>query len=230
MPSHRYFLLHPSSFHLHPFPVDSPGIAPESPVCRTGVFLLDHEPENISDFGFSISDCTTARLRRLKSEIQNPRSEIRCGGWNRTNALLGQSQALRTSSNCPAVCFHFRFKSRKKVRGEGIEPPSPGSKTGSLPLADPRECPAGVGPAFPAWKAGAFAARPRARCSFAAEGEGVEPSRLIARRFSKPLPSPVGLPFRKAAVKESNLCLLLNREPPDHSATAQLMSWRLVPT
>jgi hypothetical protein len=33
-----------------------------------------------------------------------------------------------------------------------------------------------------------------------AEGEGVEPSRLIARRFSKPLPSPVGLPFRKAAV------------------------------
>ena len=123
-----------------------------------------------------------------------------CGGWNRTNALLGQSQALRTSSNCPAVCFHFRFKSRKKVRGEGIEPPSPGSKTGSLPLADPRECPAGVGPAFPAWKAGAFAARPRARCSFAAEGEGVEPSRLIARRFSKPLPSPVGLPFRKAAV------------------------------
>ena len=210
--------------------VDSPGIAPESPVCRTGVFLLDHEPENISDFGFSISDCTTARLRRLKSEIQNPRSEIRCGGWNRTNALLVQSQALLPAATTPQCCCRTEIRDREKVRGGGFEPPSPGSKAGSLPLADPRECPAGVGPACPAWKAGAFAARPRARCSFAAEGEGVEPSRLIARRFSKPLPSPVGLPFRKAAVKESNLCLLLNREPPDHSATPQLMSWRLIPT
>src|SRR4029077_3670627 len=44
----------------------------------------------------------------------------------------------------------------------------------------------------------AFAARPRARFFIKAEGEGVEPSRLIARRFSKPLPSPVSLPFRKA--------------------------------
>ena len=29
-----------------------------------------------------------------------------------------------------------------------------------------------------------------------AEGEGVEPSRLIARLFSRQLPSPIGLPFR----------------------------------
>ena len=54
----------------------------------------------------------------------------------------------------------------------------------------------GVEPTSPAWKAGTFAARPRAH---AAEGEGVEPSRLIARLFSKQLPSPIGLPFRKAA-------------------------------
>src|SRR5579859_6395983 len=39
---------------------------------------------------------------------------------------------------------------RVQVRGGGLEPPSPGSKSGSLPLADPRECPAGVEPAFPA--------------------------------------------------------------------------------
>ena len=50
-----------------------------------------------------------------------------------------------------------------KVRGEGIEPSSAVSRTAGLPLADPRECPAGVEPAFPAWKTGAFAARPRAR-------------------------------------------------------------------
>ncbi len=55
------------------------------------------------------------------------------------------------------------------IRGEGLEPPPPGSKPGSLPLADPRscfpnsECPAGVEPTSPAWKAGTFAARPRAR-------------------------------------------------------------------
>ncbi len=35
----------------------------------------------------------------------------------------------------------------------------------------------------------------------AAEGEGVEPSRLIARLFSKQLPSPIGLPFRIAFAK-----------------------------
>ena len=50
--------------------------------------------------------------------------------------------------------------------------------------------------ACPVWKTGAFAARPRAH---AAEGEGVEPSRLIARPFSGRLPSPIGLPFRRAA-------------------------------
>ena len=80
--------------------------------------------------------------------------------------------------------------------GRRIEPSSPGSKPGSLPLADPRmfqECPAGIEPASPAWKAGTSAARPRAH---KAEGEGVEPSRLIARLFSRQLPSPIGLPFR----------------------------------
>ena len=28
------------------FKVDSPGIAPGSPVCRTGIFLLDDEPDS----------------------------------------------------------------------------------------------------------------------------------------------------------------------------------------
>src|SRR4051812_14281491 len=53
--------------------------------------------------------------------------------------------------------------SMPKVRGAGLEPASPGSKPGSLPLADPRECPAGIEPALPAWKAGTSAARPRAQ-------------------------------------------------------------------
>jgi hypothetical protein len=60
------------------------------------------------------------------------------------------------------------------VRGEGVEPSSAASKTAGLPLADPR-------------------------AAQQAEGEGVEPSRLIAQPFSRRLPSPIGLPFRKAA-------------------------------
>ena len=56
------------------------------------------------------------------------------------------------------------------------------------------ECPAGVEPACPVWRTDAWAARPRAHGS--AEGEGVEPSRLVARPGSGRVPSPVGLPFR----------------------------------
>ena len=55
-----------------------------------------------------------------------------------------------------------------------------------------------------------------------AEGEGVEPSRLIARRFSGRLPSPVGLSFRSSCGGRNRTCnRLLNREPPYHWATPQ---------
>ena len=56
--------------------------------------------------------------------------------------------------------------------GAGVEPTRAGSKPAGLPLTDP-----------------------------GAEGEGVEPSRLIARLFSRQLPSPIGLPFRKSTKK-----------------------------
>ena len=153
------------------------------------------------------------------------------GGWNRTNGLLVQSQASLPTATAPE---QFGFQDNRfhaKVRGDGIEPPLPGSKPGGLPLADPRagdfphiaKCPPGVEPGWPAWKAGASAARPRARHR-KAEGEGVEPSRLIARLFSRQLPSPIGLPFRFPRScggwsRTSNR--LLNRELPCHWATPQ---------
>ena len=92
------------------------------------------------------------------------------GGWNRTNGLLVQSQASLPTATAPDQSFIKTPTFTSQVRGEGIEPPLPGSKPGSLPLADPRssvqlKCPAGVEPAWPAWKAGASAARPRARTS-----------------------------------------------------------------
>src|SRR5688572_22247808 len=45
------------------------------------------------------------------------------------------------------------------------------------------------------WKPGTSAARQVAH-NIQAEGEGVEPSRLVARPLSRRLPSPIGLPFR----------------------------------
>jgi hypothetical protein len=109
---------------------------------------------------------------------------------------------------------------------------------GACQLADSRERPAGVEPAYRTWEARAWPLGPGryARCSFSdatfhhgeserdrgfeprspgwkpgvvpldqsrsafdsrAEGEGVEPSRLIARPSSSRVPSPIGLPFRK---------------------------------
>ena len=67
---------------------------------------------------------------------------------------------------------------RSSVPGVGFEPTRTGSKPASLPVSRPRkiefgirsselfpECPAGVGPACPVWKTGAFAARPRTQSS-----------------------------------------------------------------
>ena len=95
----------------------------------------------------------------------------------------------------PGINNLFDTVALPKVRGEGVEPSSPGSRPGSLPLADPRD---------------------------KAEGEGVEPSRLIARPFSRRLPSPVGLPFPFSCGGRNRTCnRLLNREPPYHWATPQ---------
>ena len=54
---------------------------------------------------------TTFQLRGLESNQRPPGSE----------------PGVTTSSNCPGI------------RGEGVEPSSPGSRPGSLPLADPRD-------------------------------------------------------------------------------------------
>ena len=85
-----------------------------------------------------------------------------------------------------------------KVRGAGLEPASPGSKPGSLPLADPRECPAGIEPALPAWKAGTFAARPRAQ---SCGGR----NRTCAQAVNSRLPVPARVPPQNQSARlESN--------------------------
>lgn len=66
------------------------------------------------------------------------------------------------------------------VPGVGFEPTRTGSKPASLPLADP----------------GKSVLSTQYSVLARAEGEGVEPSRLIARPGSSRMPSPFGLPFR----------------------------------
>src|SRR5690348_13077966 len=135
-------------------------------------------------------------FRGLDSNQRPPRSE----------------RGVTTDSNCPGV------------REGGFEPPPPDSKSGSLPvsrfpraprgsrtrlsdLASPRltarpgthqrllrERDRGVEPRSPGWKPGVVPLD-QSR-GLQAEGEGVEPSRLIARPGSGRVPSPIGLSFR----------------------------------
>ena len=65
-------------------------------------------------------------------------TSISCGGWNRTNALLVQSQALLPAATTPQCSLQSETVVIRKVRGEGVEPPQTASKAGGLPLADPR--------------------------------------------------------------------------------------------
>ena len=57
----------------------------------------------------------------------------------------------------------------------------------------------GIEPTSPAWKAGAFDARPRARVTPRRKGRESNPQGCEARPGSSGVPSPVGLYFRKAA-------------------------------
>ena len=89
--------------------------------------------------------------------------------------------------------------SRFRVLRPGIAPDLRASKAHAATTRR-RECPAGVEPASPGWKTGAFAARPRAHVV----SSGRRGSRTLKAREARPgssgVPSPVGLPFRKAAV------------------------------
>jgi hypothetical protein len=119
----------------------------------------------------------------------------------------------------PGISKHFDTAAPPKVRGEGFEPSSPGSRPGSLPVSRSPRVPCGS-------RTHLSGLEDQHLCHSAkgtkAEGEGVEPSRLIARPFSGRLPSPIGLPFRSSCGGRNRTCnRLLNREPPYHWATPQ---------
>jgi hypothetical protein len=138
------------------------------------------------------------------------------GGWNRTSGLHVQSVALLPAVTAP----------ESLIREEGFEPPPPDSKSGGLPVSrfpraprgsrtrlsdlgspclaarpetrcQSRKRDRGIEPRSPGWKPGVVPLdQSRSARHDSAEGEGVEPSRLIARPISNRVPSPFGLPFR----------------------------------
>jgi hypothetical protein len=96
------------------------GLEPTIRAWRTPVFETGPSSGRMtSSFSFNLPNCTCTKLRGLESNQRPPGSE----------------PGVTTSSNCPAV---NDSSSSNKVRGEGLEPSSPASKAGSLPLADPR--------------------------------------------------------------------------------------------
>ena len=135
---------------------------------------------------------------------------------------------VTTNSNYPAsidLCTTLIDRSGSPARGEGIEPSSPASKAGGLPLADPQECSARIELASPATNLRsvpeAWSLCRSAKSTLLAEGARVELARPTrhpaksraagcpARPLSKRLPSraPIGtdlglvglaLPFKAA--------------------------------
>ena len=96
-----------------------------------------------------------------------------CGGRNRTHVATVQSR-LPVPAQAPPHQVTSKLRGRNRTCGPVVQ------SNGFLPTETTphREaCPAGIEPACPAWKAGTFAARPRARESFIkAEAVGLEPT------------------------------------------------------
>jgi hypothetical protein len=199
---------------------------PQAPVFKTGrsavgvpgPFPPRRKPWDSNPQGFH----PHPRSRRAPDPAGWPPSSFaNSGGWNRTSGLRVQSAASLPAATAPDLIF-------SEARGEGFEPPSPGSKPGGLPLADPRSAPRESNPPV---RVGSPAPRPlgQGHDSDAAEGGGVEPPRLIARPGSGRVPSPIGLPFRirkqtSTGGRNRTCGLLLNREvhEPAHATPVSM--------
>ena len=110
--------------------MDSSGIAPESPVCRTDVFLLDHEPECSSPSG---SRGTRTHKRDVPAACFQDRfliqsddfRDFQIAGVGIEPTPPGSEPSATTSSSYPAmnVLRMTRRSSRSsRIAGAGIEP------------------------------------------------------------------------------------------------------------
>ena len=201
---------------------------PDLRLADAGVVLLDHDPMLSSG-----SRGTRTHKRHAAACFQDrfliQPDDFRAsssGGWNRTNGLLVQSQASLPAATAPDHRFIEDTRRKTASSGRRIRTSSPGSKPGGLPLADPRRVPCGSRTRL----AGLEDRQPLplGQGHIKAEGEGVEPSRLIARPLSRRVPSPVGLPFRSSCGGRNRTCVVAvnsrlpvpTRAPPQSSRTA----------
>ena len=138
----------PRDFASRNHQMDSSGVAPESPVCRTSVFLLDDEPKSLA----SGSRGTRTHKRREAATCFQNRLLIRPDDFREgyrakfrgleSNQRPPRSErGVTTTSNCPG------FGKEDSNLHRLIQ------SQGAYPLADSRERPAGVEPACRAWKA-----------------------------------------------------------------------------
>lgn len=110
------------------------------PGCRPGVVAAGPRDQKGGSRGTrthkrpSAATCFQDRLLIRPDDFRISSSS---GGWNRTNGLLVQSQASLPTATTPESIART-FANAVSARGEGFEPPPPGSKPGGLPLADPR--------------------------------------------------------------------------------------------
>ncbi len=119
--------------------VDPSGIAPESPVCRTGVFLLDHEPKFHFDAHREFPNAEAVGLEPTSDSWPPPVFETSSSSGRMTSVdqisdlnfrelesnqrLLVQSQVSRPTATVPEL-----FPSFPTVRGGGLEPRITGFK------------------------------------------------------------------------------------------------------
>ena len=148
------------------------------------------------------------------------RADFSSGGWNRTSGLHVQSVASLPAATAPESVRRIReegfeppppdsksgslpvsrFPSESALRESNppvrLGKPVPGrSARDAVSIVE-----SGIGDSNPGRLVGSQEScrwtNPAASSIIAAEGEGVEPSRLIARLISNQVPSPIGLPFR----------------------------------
>jgi hypothetical protein len=104
--------------------VDSSGIAPESSVCRTDVFLLDHEPECSSPASGSRVEATETAGRIGQMKVEG-------GSLLRLFSSCIQLPRLQPSSSLSLggkPCFQSDDFRNLQAAGVGIEPTPPGSE------------------------------------------------------------------------------------------------------
>ena len=80
------------------------------------------KPSPVFKTGSSSGRMASVKFRGLESNQRTP----------------GSGPGVTTNSNCPGSLYCRDTARRLQVRGEGVEPPSSGSRPESLPLADPR--------------------------------------------------------------------------------------------